>query len=256
MLLQGSTDALLEQCALFIATQPIIKSQIDGTSGIVAILPSDKSESITAIASDLQAIANDKGVPFRSVAWPEPIPSLEEPTIIISLLEWDKSLITDLSEAEYETLKTIALAGKRLLWVAKGSDPIMQTATGFIRSLSNENVGVDYCFLHLEENLTRDTYSVAKLIARLVTANEIEKEYIERNGEICCSRWIENRELTNLVGANGNASYPTSITLREAHCNLVLTEHQSEHLFAPHDPESLTLSAKEVEIDVRSLLLT
>jgi hypothetical protein len=259
VLLKGSAEGSVEQYILSIATKKPIKSSEAKNHQIVIILPSSPSEGVKAIVSELKAVAGANGSPVYSVTWPTAIPSLEAPPVIISLLEFNDSFITDLSEADYGALKALVLRGKRLLWVAKGSDPIMQTATGFLRSLSNENGGLDYCFVILEESNKRDALDVAKVIEQLLSTKEIETEYIDRNGEIYCSRWAEKRELSVLVGADGDGSHIASITLSEAQGGLTLTKQQSKPVskavFAASELADQPLADNEVEIDIRALLL-
>jgi hypothetical protein len=226
---------------------------------IVIILPSSPSQGVLQVDSELRVVATAKGSPVYSVTWPAAVPSLEESPVLISLLEFDDSFIADLSEADYVGLKALVLSGKRLLWVARGSNPVMQTATGFIRSLSNENGGTDYCFVLFDEGANRNALDMAKVIGQLLATEEVEKEYYDKNGQIYCSRWTEKRELSLLVGADGDGSHTQSITLSEAPCGLTLTKQKggpvSKAVFAASELATQPLADNEVEIDVRSLLL-
>jgi hypothetical protein len=259
VLLKGSAESSAEQYVLSIATKKPIESNETETHHIVIIMPPSPSEDVKAIASEFKTIAGANGSPTHTVTWPAAIPSLEAPPVIISLLEFNDSFITDLSEIDYDALKILVLSGKRLLWVAKGTDPIMQTATGFLRSLSNENVGLDYCFVLFDESNKRGASEVANVIKQLLSIEEIEKEYIDINGEIYCSRWAEKRELSAMVGADGDGSYTASIALSEAQGGLTLAEQQSKPalkvIFVASELADRLLANNEVEIDIKSLLL-
>jgi len=259
VLLKGSSEKSAEQYILSIATKKPIESSEAEIQPIVIILPSSPSESVRAIASDLEAIAGAKGSVIHTVTWPTAIPSLEAPPVIISLLEFNNSFITDLSEADYNALKILVLSGKRLLWVAKGNDPIMQAATGFLRSLSNENVGLDYCFVLFDDSNTRDSSGRARVIQQLLSTQEIEKEYFDRKGETFCSRWAEKKELSVLVGADRDNSHTASIVLSEAHGHLTLAKQKSKPasklVFVASELVDRPLANNEVEVDIKSLLL-
>jgi hypothetical protein len=259
VLLKGSAEGSVEQYILSVATKEPARSSEVETHPVVLILPSSPSEGVMAIESELKTVAAGRGLLVSSVTWPAPVPNLETPPVIISLLEFDDSFIADLSEVDYGALKTMALGGKRLLWVARGSDPIMQTATGFIRSLSNENGGTDYCFVLFEETNDHEASKVTEVIEKLLSIPEIEKEYVARNGEVYCSRWAEKRGLSMLVGADGDNSHTESIMLREARGGLTLVQQKnkpvSRAMFAVSDLPCQPLADNEVEIDVRSLLL-
>jgi len=259
MLIKGNAESSAEQYVLSIATKKRTENSEAKTHQIVIILPSSPSEGVKALASELKIIVGANGSPVHTVTWPTAIPSLEVPPVIISLLEFNDSFITDLSETDYDALKTVVLSGKRLLWVAKGTDPIMQTATGFLRSLSNENVGIDYCFVLLDESKKRGASEIAKVIKQLLSIENIEKEYIERNGEIYCSRWAEKRELSALVGADGDSPYTATIALSEAKGRLTLAEQQSKPaskvVFMASELADCPLANNEVEVDIKSLLL-
>jgi hypothetical protein len=248
-----------QYCSLSMATKPPFESKESKSQAVIVVLPLNPSEGVTAIASELTTAVSAKGSPVFSVTWPAPIPSLEEPPIIVSLLEFDDSLITDLSEADYDALKGLVLAGKRLLWIAKGSNPIMQTASGFIRSLSSENTGNDYSFMLLEESRKRNVFDTTKMIEQILATAEIEKEYIEKDGEIYCSRWIQNRDITALISADRNASHTTSIALSEITGSLTLTKQESEaglnFVFTSSEIANRHVTENELDIAVRSLLL-
>ncbi|KAH7092025.1 putative polyketide synthase [Paraphoma chrysanthemicola] len=259
-LFQGSTKGSIEQFALSIATKEPIQSNEVASHEIVVVLPPNPSDATQEIALELKGLFDAKGLSTHSVEWPETVVNLERPCMIISLLEFSDSFITNPSAADYNALKTLVLGGKRLLWVAKGGDPIMQTAAGFIRSLSNENPGLDYCFVLEEESKERDASDIAKMIVRLLAIEEIETEYIVRNGEIHISRWAEKRELSALVGADRDDSHTATIMLSDAPGSLTLMEQESDPmskaLFITSEVADRNLLEDEVEVDVKSLVLS
>lgn len=218
---------------------------------MIIVEPSTHSEEVTAIVSQLKAAAGSSESSAQCVIWPAQVPNLEAPPAVVSLIEFNKSVITDLSETEYNSLKALVLGAKRLLWVAKGSDPIMQTATGLLRSLGNENVNIDYSFLLLDDKEGHEPTDVAKVIKQILSMDEIEKEYIVRNGDIYCNRWAEKRELSFLCGAAEDGSDTALMVLHEAQGSLTFTGGRFDSTECPDRP----LAEDEVEVDIKSLLL-
>lgn len=245
--------------ALAIATKPNAVVGETEKHPFIIVLPSDPSEEILAIASELRAVAVADGRSVDNVTWPSALPAGKSTPVIVSLLEFENSFISDLSEIDYDVLKTLVLSGKRLLWIAKGSGPVMQTATGFIRSLSNENSGADYSFVLFEEGNTRDAVDMAKVIHQLVHAEVLEKEYMEKSGELHCSRWTEKRALSAMVGAADEASSTETIVLSSVQGSLTLTEQKNDRetkvLFTGSERFTHSLADHEVEIEIISLLL-
>lgn len=258
--LEGASEDAVEQPALSIAVKPPPNCNDDEHNELLVVLPRDPSENVTAVASQLMTVAGVKGSIVHSVTWPAPIPSLKAPPTVVSLLEFNNSFITDLSELDYDALKATVLCGKRLLWVAKGNDPIMQTATGFLRSLNNENPSLECSFLLLEEDSKRDALEAAKMIEQILSTQEIEKEHFERSGILHCSRWAEKRDLSTLVGADKDGSQTASIALSEVQSCLTLTKQESKPaskvVCSTSELADQPLGDNEVEIGVRSLLLT
>jgi hypothetical protein len=256
---KGSVKESLKQSILSMATKKAIGDDNSATDNVFIVLPPNSSEDVKAVAACLEDHFTAKGSPVHSVIWPSVIPDVEAPPVIVSLLEFNDSFITSLSEADYDGLKALVLRGKRLLWVTKGSNPIMQTATGFLRSLGNENPGLDNCFLHVEETIQRNAQGIARVIERVLLTKELEGEYIEKDGEICCSRWAEKRELCGLVGVNNDASQVESMALNKAQGGLTLSSQKGElttqAVFVASKAVDQPLADDEVEIDTRSVLI-
>nr|P9WET8.1 RecName: Full=Highly reducing polyketide synthase Preu1; AltName: Full=biosynthesis protein Preu1 [Preussia isomera]UNY67713.1 polyketide synthase Preu1 [Preussia isomera] len=225
----------------------------------VILLPRCPSENVKKVASALEQVITVKGA-IDTVIWSAEMPSLENSSTVISLLEFDDAFVADLSEEDFSSLKTLALGVKRILWVAHGTDPQMQTAAGWLRSLSNENMGIDYCYLLLESATDQEALDVAKLIERVSSTEEMEREYTERDDGLCCSRWAAKTELSALVGADSDQSKDATMRLGEARHGLTLTGKRgklpSDARFTSVDVLDQNLTENEVMIDVRSVLLS
>jgi len=225
---------------------------------IVVVLPSKPSQYVTAVAAELEAALVTKGSRVHTVTWPAPIPAFETSPEIVSMLEFDDLLISKMSSTDFKLLKALVFSGKRLLWVVKGRDPILQTASGFLRSLSNENAGVEYCFLHLGETGERSYQSISNTVEQLLSHGDLEREYKEVDGMICCSRWSERQDLSALVGAGDVSSQKTFLSLGRTRgaFNLINGKNDagSKSVFT-EEVSNCNILESEVEIEVRSLLL-
>jgi hypothetical protein len=187
------------------------------------------------------------------------IPQLQVPPLVISLLEYSASFLENVSQADFGALKSIVLRCKRMLWLALGSTPVMHTASGFLRSLSNENVSTTYCFIHLEDIKNRNISEVAKLVGKLLFLEHLEAEYIEHRGEMYCRRWVPNEALSTLVGAGGADEDLQSLRLGDVHDGIALVldkaSKASKTVFSTNDLRSQPLLDREVEVAIASLLL-
>jgi hypothetical protein len=256
-----SLELLLEDsaaAALSIGTPKVAQHHEEGISAIVILLPANPTEEAKALGQALTALAKLNRVSVCEIVDLTTVPRLEVPPLVISLLEYSTSFLRDMSETEFVALKSIVLRCKKLFWLAMGSDPVMHTASGFLRSLSNENIGITYCFVHLEDRKSRDA-ETTKLIGKLLLHDHLESEYIETRGEIHCRRWQANEALSTLVGAGSADAGFESFRLGDAHDGRALVLNEGSKalatVFSPNDVRSQKLLNREVEVATTSLLL-
>lgn len=253
-LVQDSTET-----ALYIGTPKPAPRNEQGASTVLILLPLNPSSEAVALGQAFKKLAKVGGSSVYEVSGFTTLPQLETPPLVISLLEYSTSFLRDISESEFVALKSMVLGCKKLFWLAKGSDPVMHTASGFLRSLSNENIGTAYCFIHLEDRTSRDASETSGLVGKLFSLELSESEYIEHDGELYCSRWHANDALSLLVGAGGADAGLESFKLSAAHDGLALVldngPKASMAVFSTDERAFQPLLDREVEVAVTSSLM-
>ena len=130
-------------------------------------------------------------------------------SICIFLNELDSPILATLSSEDFDAVQRLCSA-RGLLWVLQ--DANLATATpnanlfpGMIRTIRNENAGILPIILDLDgkERLSADATSdlicwVLKASRGTETAvRELEREYMERNGQIFVPRVVEDKDASN-----------------------------------------------------------
>jgi len=232
---------------------------IPNHSTISVVLSNSPTPHDVKLAEAFLKRATVSGQPVNGIISIADVSQLDEGQSIVSLLEYSQSFLEDLSEADFTALKRAVLSSKHLLWISKGDAPIMSAATGFLRSLQNENTGSSFCHLKLQDKDDRSAEETANLIAKILSAENVESEYTEENGVLYCSRWAPNHALSALVGANQAQSIEETISLSDAPSGLILQDQKSSaglrRVFVGSQSTPQPLLENEVEIEITSLLL-
>lgn len=127
-------------------------------------------------------------------------------SICIFLDELDSPILATLSREDFDAVQRLCSA-QGLLWIVQGanletSTPSANLISGMIRTIRNENAGILPIILDLDmkERLSADATS--DLISRVFKASwgseastrELEREYMERNGQIFVPRVVEDSD--------------------------------------------------------------
>lgn len=131
----------------------------NGTNGINGALPSSEitliidanpTEMTLAVTLKLIAILKEHDYDSRVFCWGSDVSALAGRSCI-SLLEIEKPLLRDLTEADFEPLKKLILETKSLFWVTKLDDPSTAMIDGLVRVVRNETPGLDVRIFHADE---------------------------------------------------------------------------------------------------------
>jgi zearalenone synthase (highly reducing iterative type I polyketide synthase) len=222
------------------------------------LLPPDHSPRAVSLADELSKSLPDGGLDVNTLAWP-PNPQDLEGKLVVSLLEFDRPLLSCLEATDFDTLRDSILSARRVLWVSAGSDPSMEVAVGLLRVLQSENVSKQYQYIQLEDIHGRSILSLSQQIARVVGLETLESEFYERDGRLHIPRWTHEHKMTRALTRSVEMTQFDTIPLGEVRSSLAVRMVHGVDLdnahFVPDSSHDSRLLADEVEIEIHSIVL-
>lgn len=132
-------------------------------------------------------------------------------TMCIFLLELETPFLVDMDEDAFIALKFMVRNAAGILWITRGCGekslrPQVGLVTGFGRNVGSESWGIRFVELALEMGYSdsQTVDQILKVYRKSFTATEaedVEPEYMEKNGRLCISRAIEAQYLNQTIGA-------------------------------------------------------
>ncbi|KAF2180797.1 KR domain-containing protein [Zopfia rhizophila CBS 207.26] len=183
---------------------------------IFILEPLEPSPEVQSLSTALLGLLETKGHLVSIVAG-FPKGSIETKTIV-SLLEFEHSILENLSAEEFEDVRHLALNAQRLLWITRGNNPSLRVVDGFARTIGNELTSASFQILKLED---ADAEKSAELVTRLLSSHSSDKEYQEHDNLLQVSRLYrdetENDHIrTHLSDSVRTMSLPTDRALHLA----------------------------------------
>ncbi|EDN95526.1 hypothetical protein SS1G_11404 [Sclerotinia sclerotiorum 1980 UF-70] len=174
-------------------------------------------------------------------------------SVCISLLEIDNPFLCNITDDEWERLKTIVRSANGVLWLTRGAenDPALGMITGLARGLRSEYPHLNFVEVALEENCTTETIVKHSLN---VLRKSINSDPIERNEN---EYWEKDRILyvNRVVEANYLNTHLTARTATQKPQQRVLgSKPDTQISLAIHNPGLLnTLRFEEGEVGRKEL---
>lgn len=239
-------------------TQPTSDASVARSRHVYLLLPPHGSPRAVLLAEELSKSLSDDGLDVSTLAWP-PNPQELEGEFVISLLEFDRPLLSCLEATQFDTLRDSILSARRVLWVCAGSDPLAEIAVGLLRVLQSENVSKQYQYILLEDIPRRSVPSLSQQIAKLVGFETLESEFSERDGRLHIPRWIHEPKMTRAVTRSEEMTQFDTALLGEVRPSLAVRMLHGVNLdnahFVPDDSHDPRILADEVEIEIHSIVL-
>lgn len=132
-----------------------------------------------------------------------------EHKICVYLPELERSILSDISDKEYDNLKKMVLSTDGLLWLTHGGPPSeprsdAELVTGFSRCMISENPGVNFVPLPVES--LNDSVTIADTITRVygqtLQAGQqqgLERAFVEKHGVLHIGRAVEANYLNAII---------------------------------------------------------
>jgi zearalenone synthase (highly reducing iterative type I polyketide synthase) len=172
------------------------------TQTVVLIEPAEPGFEVLELSHQLSSQLASLEVATETVRWSAELEldHLQGKTLVF-LLETQSPFLQDISANDFAALKTLLLNSARVLWVARGEDPAMQAAMGYLRVLKNENIDLDLMYLLLEDPEGRSPADVIRMLVPLVLSPTTDREYLEREGCLWIGRWAADDHLSRIMTA-------------------------------------------------------
>ncbi len=127
----------------------------------------------------------------------------------IFLPELEETFLINIRDEDFSNLKHMVKSAKGILWVTNGGGhstkkPEMGLVTGFARSVRSENHSLNFVTLALEMEVTKfqTVANIVKVYQAAVNCRpheQIESEYLEREGLLCVNRTVDATDFNDSV---------------------------------------------------------
>lgn len=267
--LSDSEDAESHTFSVIISTAMEVEVGVPETKQrptIVVIDESSPTQTETAVKVQKSLLSTD--ICPTEVVRIQDIESIDlESTICIFLLELETPFLASMSEDDFVALKTMVKKAAGILWVTRGCGekplrPDLGLVTGFGRNVGSESWGTRFIELALEMG-SSDAQAVDQILKvyrkslHAIEGDDVEPEYMEKNGRLCISRTVEAQYLNQSIGAKTVRQSPQMQSFgSDGNRSLQLTIASPGLLdtfrFEDDDSSQTQLAPDEVEIRVRA----
>ncbi len=169
---------------------------------IIILEASNPSHRSSALATQLVHDLERRTIKTSRMVWDRKACDLREKECV-SLMELEASFLEDLSEADFNVVKSIILDSANLTWVTALDGPAGAVASGMARSIRNEIPGKLFRSLQVQDKSLNSPDELAFLVGQLATTATPDDEFKEDNGVLQVCRVVEdapmNEEITQLL---------------------------------------------------------
>lgn len=160
---------------------------VESKPEVVIVESPEAGETAKAFSSKLTEVLSALEYAVKTVTWDaQDIVATTEGKAAISLLEMEKVILDEISEADFLALREVILKSERLLWLTYGDEPDFNMVDGLARVVRGEIVGTRFDVLHLSAATGLEVGP--SLAGRILSANSKDAEFREKNGAIMVSR--------------------------------------------------------------------
>lgn len=194
---------------------------------ITFVHAANPTKAALAVASRLAESLEKHGYETGVFTWGSDVSTLTGKSCI-SLLEFQKPLLQDLSAADFESVKKLILDTKSLFWVTALDDPSAAMIDGLVRVVRNETPGLDVRVFHADEPSTLSAPGhLADMISKAFLSTGPDNEFQVKDELLHICRVEEdavlNEEINSLLpGAEerittlplGEVPYPVKLCVK------------------------------------------
>ena len=210
---------------------PLIKSGIVWTTNrdreVVLLLPTRLNDSARETIRELTVRIESHGLRVFAISAHGPIDeSVVNNKHCISLLEFDQSILEDITEEYFAMIKVLVLKTSSLLWVTGFEGPSSKIVDGLARVVRNETPGLRFRTFHAG-NPTKISADLAGLLCQAACSDSAEDEFAVIDNRLYIGRIEEdhaiNKQINGLLpsGAKtmsrmrlGDIAFPVKLTVQ------------------------------------------
>ena len=195
-------DARYQHLSLAVATTSEITGQSSRDRDIVILEASRPSDRSSALATQLVQELESRAIKTSKISFDRTKCDFKGKECI-SLMELEASVLEDLSEADFNAVKSIVLDSANLTWVTALDGPAGAVASGMARSIRNEIPGKSFRSLQVQDKSLNKPDELAFLIGQAATTSTPDDEFREDAGVLQVCRVVEdapmNEDITQLL---------------------------------------------------------
>jgi SAM-dependent methyltransferase len=253
------TKPEVQQLTLTIGTPDNTLEHIKDTE-IVLITRPNASPASEEIVAQLAKLLKSQSYSITNFVWGSDL-SVLTGKHCLALLELDHSMMYDLSERDFVTVRQLILEAKSTFWVVGHDEPSAAMITGLARVVRNEVPGIDFRTFLYDRHSQVSNWEVTVLVAKVLGSTSPENEFVVKSGVVNICRVDEDTALNSEIELlKPNSSKRTATTpLGQVKCPqklCALTPGLIESLCFEADELALSeLSTEMVEINVKATSL-
>ena len=246
-------DSNLEHRVTLMVTRPIAETS-QQASGQYVILTSHHQDTRAESLSD--ALSDRLGsVRISRHAFGDDIAESKETQLIV-VAELDSPILQELTEANFNKLKTLVTSTSTVLWISDADKPWGAIASGMSRSVRNEIPGLKFRTLQISQASSTSVQDLSDLIVFVTQKITPDNELMFRDGMVQTCRMVEDTELNNSVANLLDEEHTDLIELVRAGKPQKLCIQNAGMLdsfrFETDDLPDTELEPDEIEIDVKA----
>lgn len=195
-------DTRYQHLSLAVATNSETLEHDHPNRNVVILEASNPSDRSSALATQLVHELENRTIKTSRMAWDQTTYEISQKECI-SLLELDAPFLEDLSEADFNKVKSIILDSANLTWVTALDGPAGAVAAGMARSIRNEIPGKQFRSLQVQHKSLDTPEKLAFLVGQVATTANSDDEFRADAGVLQVCRVVEdapmNEDITQLL---------------------------------------------------------
>lgn len=265
--LRDFDDAEHSNVTAMISTVPISRERVDSCFTSIRILAQEDSDYDEVANAVLQAVKSDGWEDCQVIHISDSPIDHPETTLLISLVDLDRDILSDMDSSDFAYLKMILTTCKRVVWVTEGasvsiSSPMAAKFQGLARVASSERAEEAVATLSLSTDFTAS--NVASLLLQIISHirledSTLEAEFFEHDGHLEIGRVAPDAHF-NSVYSEAAITKRVSVfdTDQQAKPRIALTIRTPgllDTLLYSEIPAKSPLRDDEVEVEVKASFL-
>ena len=195
-----------------------------------------------------------------------PYSQLHPKSIVLILDEAMSSVLSSISESQWQELRRIILQGNRLLWITEGSQmyvtkPENALVHGMFRTIRNEDRSAELVTLDVEHNESPFTHLAVERVLRslLKTPSKapIDSEFVERGSIIHVNPIVPDEPINLAKNSDKQGGEPVARSLKDIAGFAMLRAESLGTLdslcYSEVSHEELSVLENHIEVDIKAL---